>query len=157
MLEDGRIAVLDALPVKRNARAAVRIAVDLAKAGVITRPEALLRIEPRSLIEHLHPQIDPAAPRDVFGSGIAASPGAATGRVVFTADAAEAAAARGEATILVRLETSPEDIRGMHAARGVADHPWRHVEPRRRHRPRHRAPLRRRLRARSASTPRREP
>ena len=107
------------MPVRRNARAAVRIAVDLANAGAITRNEALLRIEPRSLIEHLHPQIDPAAPRDVFATGLAASPGAATGRIVFTAEAAQAAAARGEPTILVRTETSPEDIRGMHAARGV--------------------------------------
>ena len=114
-----RVAVLDALPVRRTGRAAVRIAVDLAHAGAITRAEALLRIEPRSLIEHLHPQIDPGAPRDVFATGLAASPGAATGRIVFTAEAAQAAAAQDEATILVRLETSPEDIRGMHAARGV--------------------------------------
>ncbi len=119
VLESGAAAVLDALPAKRNARAAVRIAVDLAKAGVISRSEALLRIEPRSLIEHLHPQIDPAAPRDVFGTGLAASPGAASGRVVFTAEAAQAGAAQGEPTILVRVETSPEDIRGMHAAHGV--------------------------------------
>ena len=114
-----RSPILDAVHVRRNARAAVRIAVDLANAGAITRNEALLRIEPRSLIEHLHPQIDPAAPRDVFATGLAASPGAATGRIVFTAEAAQAAAAQDEATILVRLETSPEDIRGMHAARGV--------------------------------------
>ena len=118
-VEDGELAVLDAVPVRRTGRAAVRIAVDLVHAGAITRDEALLRIEPRSLIEHLHPQIDPAAPRDVFATGLAASPGAATGRVVFTAEAAQAAAAQDEATILVRTETSPEDIRGMHAARGV--------------------------------------
>ncbi len=117
--EDGRLAVVDAFAVRRNARASVRIAVDLANAGAISREEALLRIEPRSLVEHLHPQIDPTAPRDVFATGLAASPGAATGRVVFTAEAAQAAAAQDEATILVRLETSPEDIRGMHAARGV--------------------------------------
>ena len=97
----------------------MRIAVDLANAGAISRAEALLRIEPRSLIEHLHPQIDPAAPRDVFGTGLAASPGAATGHIVFTAEAAQAAAAQDEPVILVRLETSPEDIRGMHASRGV--------------------------------------
>ena len=113
------LAILDATPVPRGARAAVRIAVDLAHAGAITREQALLRVEPRSLIEHLHPQIDPKAPRDVFGHGLAASPGAATGRIVFDAEAAQAAAARDEATILVRSETSPEDIRGMHAARGV--------------------------------------
>jgi len=116
---DGSPAILDARPVRRTARAAVRIAVDLAKRGAISRRTALLRIEPRSLVEHLHPQIDPAAPRDVFGTGLAASPGAATGRVVFTAEAAQAAAAQDEPAILVRTETSPEDIRGMHAARGV--------------------------------------
>jgi pyruvate,orthophosphate dikinase len=117
--EDGKVAIVDAVAVRRNARAAVRIAVDLAEQGAITREEALLRIDPRSLAEHLHPQIDAATPRDVFATGLAASPGAATGRVVFTAEAAQAAAAQDEATILVRLETSPEDIRGMHAARGV--------------------------------------
>ncbi len=119
VLAGGEVAILDAVPVRRTARAAVRIAVDLANRGAITRTQALLRIEPRSLIEHLHPQIDPAAPRDVFGSGLAASPGAATGRIVFTAEAAQALAAQGEAAILVRTETSPEDIRGMHSARGV--------------------------------------
>ena len=118
-VEGGRVAVLDAIPVRRTGRAAVRVAVDLARSGAIAREEALLRIEPRSLVEHLHPQIDPAAPRDVFATGLGASPGAATGRVVFTAEAAQAAAAQDEATILVRPETSPEDIRGMHPAHGV--------------------------------------
>jgi pyruvate,orthophosphate dikinase len=118
-LSDGRLAILDAVPVRRNARGSVRIAVDLADMGAITRAEALLRVDPRNLIEHLHPQIDPAAPRDVFATGLGASPGAATGRIVLTAEAAQAAAAQGEATILVRVETTPEDIRGMHAARGV--------------------------------------
>ena len=118
-IENGRVAVVDAVPASRNGRAAVRIAVDLANAGAISRAEAVLRIEPRSLVEHLHPQIDPAAPRDVFGTGLAASPGAATGHIVFTAEAAQAAAAQDEPVILVRLETSPEDIRGMHASRGV--------------------------------------
>ena len=119
VVEDGRLVVVDAVAVRRSARAAVRIAVDLAEAGAITREEALLRVDPTSLIEHLHPQIDPTAPRDVFTTGLAASPGAARGRIVFTAEAAQAAAAQDEAAILVRLETSPEDIRGMHAARGV--------------------------------------
>ncbi len=118
-LHDGCASVIDALPVRRTARAAVQIAVDLARRGSITRETALLRIEPRSLIEHLHPQIDPSAARDVFGAGLAASPGAATGRIVFTAEAAQTAAAQDEAAILVRVETSPEDIRGMHSARGV--------------------------------------
>ena len=115
----GGLAILDAAPARRNARASVRIVVDLANAGAIARNEALLRIDPRNLIEHLHPQIDPAAPRDVFATGLAASPGAATGRMVLTAEAAQTAAAQGEATILVRVETTPEDIRGMHAAHGV--------------------------------------
>ncbi|MFO1106913.1 MAG: putative PEP-binding protein [Amaricoccus sp.] len=119
VLENGAVAVIDALPAKRNARASVRIAVDLAKRGAITRSEALLRVDPRNLIEHLHPQIDPASARDVCGRGLAASPGAATGRLVFTAEAAQLAAAQGEATILARIETGPEDIRGMHAAAGV--------------------------------------
>ena len=118
-LRGERIAILDAQPVQRSARAAVRIAVDLVKAGAITRAQALLRIEPRSLVEHLHPQIDPAASRDVFATGLGASPGAATGRIVFTAEAAQALAAHDEAAILVRIETSAEDIRGMHSARGV--------------------------------------
>jgi pyruvate,orthophosphate dikinase len=118
-LQDGRLALLDAVPVRRGARASVRIAVDLANLGAIGRTEAMLRVDPRNLIEHLHPQIDPAAARDVFATGLGASPGAATGRLVFDAEAAQAAAAQGEATILARVETTPEDIRGMHAARGV--------------------------------------
>ncbi len=118
-LGDAGLAILDAAPVKRSARGSVRIAVDLANIGAIGRDEALLRVDPRNLIEHLHPQIDPAAARDIFGSGVGASPGAATGRMVLTSEAAQAAAAQGEATILVRIETTPEDIRGMHAARGV--------------------------------------
>ncbi len=119
VLDGGRLALVDAIPARRNARAAVRVAVDLANRGATTRERALLRVEPISLVEHLHPQIDPAAPRDVFARGLAASPGAATGRMVFTAEAAQAAAAQGEGAILVRPETTPEDIRGMHAARGV--------------------------------------
>jgi pyruvate, orthophosphate dikinase len=118
-LEAGEVSIIDAVPARRNARAAVRIAVDLAERGTISREEALLRIEPRALIAHLHPQIDPGARRDVIATGLAASPGAATGRIVFSAEAALSAAAQDEATILVRAETSAEDIRGMHAARGV--------------------------------------
>ncbi len=118
-LANGVLAILDACPAKRTARAAVRIAVDLAEAGIISHKDALLRIEPRSLIEHLHPQIAADAKRDVFSTGLPASPGAAIGRVVFTPEAAMAFEARGEACILVRFETSPEDIRGMHAAVAV--------------------------------------
>lgn len=115
-LEDGKIHILDGVRVMRNARAAVRIAVSLAEDGIIARQEAVMRIEPRALNELLHRQVDPKAERDVIGTGIGASPGAATGRIVFTAAEAQASAARNEACILVRRETNPEDIRGMHAA-----------------------------------------
>jgi pyruvate,orthophosphate dikinase len=118
-LEDGRLRVLDAIKVQRSSRASVRVAVSLAKDGIISRDEALLRIEPRALSELLHHQVDPRGPRDRFAKGIAASPGAATGRIVFTAADAQASAARGESCILVRRETAPEDIRGMHAAVAV--------------------------------------
>lgn len=118
-IEDGRLAVLDAVKVARGSRAGLRIAVALAEDGVISRDEAVLRVEPRALSELLHPQVDPRGPRDVLVRGIAASPGAATGRIVFTSDAAQASAARGEPCILVRRETAPEDIRGMHSAVAV--------------------------------------
>ncbi len=115
----GALHVLDAVRVQRTNRAAVRIAVELARDGVIPQQEAVRRIEPMALAELLHPQIDPASSRDVIARGIAASPGAATGRIVFSSTAAQASAARGEPCILVRRETAPEDIRGMHAASGV--------------------------------------
>jgi pyruvate,orthophosphate dikinase len=118
-IDDGRLAVLDAVRVARSARAGLRIAVALAEDGILSREEALLRVEPRALAELLHPQVDPRGPRDVIGKGIAASPGAATGRIVFSSSEAQASAARGEPCILVRRETAPEDIRGMHSAAGV--------------------------------------
>jgi pyruvate,orthophosphate dikinase len=118
-IEDGRLAVLDAVKVARSARAGLRIAVALAEDGVIPKEEAVLRVEPRALSELLHHQVDPRGARDVIARGIAASPGAATGRLVFSSDAAQASAARGEACILVRRETAPEDIRGMHSAAAV--------------------------------------
>ncbi|HSF64623.1 MAG TPA: putative PEP-binding protein [Paracoccaceae bacterium] len=118
-IEDGHLSVIDAVKVQRSSRAALRIAVSLADAGIITREEAILRVEPRALSELLHPQVDPRAPRDVFAKGIAASPGGATGRIVFSSQAAQASAARGEPCILCRRETAPEDIRGMHSAVGV--------------------------------------
>ncbi|MFT6774825.1 MAG: pyruvate,orthophosphate dikinase [Paracoccaceae bacterium] len=118
-IEQGRLFILAAQPMRRSARAAVRIAVDLAKSGAITNADALLRVEPRVLTELLHPTLDPAAPRIVLARGLAASPGAASGPIVFSPEAAAAAAARGAPAILVRIETSPEDIRGMHAAAGV--------------------------------------
>ncbi|MFD2738492.1 pyruvate, phosphate dikinase [Sulfitobacter aestuarii] len=119
VIEDGNLYILDGVRVVRSSRAAVRIAVALAQDGIISRAEALMRVQPRTLTELLHRQVDVGARRDVIGRGIAASPGAATGRIVFSAAEAQAGAARGEACILVRQETSPEDIRGMHAARAV--------------------------------------
>ncbi|SIO33019.1 pyruvate, orthophosphate dikinase [Rhodovulum sp. ES.010] len=118
-IEAGKLWVLDTPRVPRSARAAVRIAVMLADEGIIPREEALRRIEPRAVSELLHSQVDPAGPRQAVAHGIAASPGAATGRLVFGSAAAQASAARGEPCILVRRETTPEDIRGMHAAVGV--------------------------------------
>ena len=118
-IEDGRLSVLDAIKVARSARAGLKIAVALCDDGIISQEEAVLRVEPRSLTELLHPQVDTRAARDVFAKGIAASPGAAVGRVVFSSQAAQASAARGEPCILVRRETAPEDIRGMHSAVGV--------------------------------------
>ncbi|HLY55750.1 MAG TPA: pyruvate, phosphate dikinase, partial [Stellaceae bacterium] len=104
---------------KRTAPAALKIAVDMCRAGLIDRREAVRRIEPASLDQLLHPMLDPKAEKTVLAKGLPASPGAASGKVVFTAEEAEARAARGDAVILVRIETSPEDIHGMHAARGI--------------------------------------
>ncbi len=118
-LEDGQLFILDGVRVQRSNRAAVRIAVALAEDRIIPHEEALLRVEPRALSELLHRQVDPSAPRDRLGEGVAASPGAASGRIVFSATAAQASAARDEPCILVRRETTPEDVRGMHAAVGV--------------------------------------
>lgn len=118
-IENGVLAITDAVRIARSSRAAVRIAVDLADDEVISRQEALMRVDPKALSELLHRQVAPNAKREVVGTGIAASPGAATGRIVFTATEAQAVAARGESAILARRETGPEDIRGMHAAVGV--------------------------------------
>ncbi len=118
-IEDGHLSVLDAIKVARSARAGLRVAVSLAEDGIITQNEAVLRVEPRSLSEMLHPQVDPRGARDVFAKGIAASPGAAVGKIVFTSAAAQASASRGEPCVLVRRETAPEDIRGMHSAAAV--------------------------------------
>lgn len=118
-IEDGKLSVLDAVKVQRSARAGLKIAVAMARDGLISPADAVLRVEPRALTELLHPQVDPRGPRDVFARGIAASPGAATGKIVFSSQAAQASAARGEPCILVRRETAPEDIRGMHSASAV--------------------------------------
>ncbi|MCH8124461.1 pyruvate, phosphate dikinase [candidate division KSB1 bacterium] len=104
---------------KRTAEAAVRIAVEMVDEGLITRDEAVLRINPNQLEHLLHPQFDPEAKKNVVAKGLPASPGAATGRVVFHADEAEVWVERGEKVILVRIETSPEDIGGMHVANGI--------------------------------------
>ena len=118
-VEKGRLYMLQTRNGKRTAKAALKVAVDLANEGLITKEEAVMRIEPGSLDQLLHPTIDPASPRDIITSGLPASPGAATGKVVFDADEAEKMAAAGEAVILVREETSPEDIHGMHAAKAI--------------------------------------
>lgn len=118
-IENSSLRVLDAVRVQRSSRASVQIAVALAVDNVIPREEAVMRIEPTTLSELLHRQIDPSSPRDRIVSGIAASPGAASGRIVLTANEAQASAARSEPCVLVRRETTPEDIRGMHAAAAV--------------------------------------
>ena len=104
---------------KRTTHAALKIAVDLVKEGMIDSKEAVARIEPESLDQLLHPRLDPKAKRQVIGHGLPASPGAASGIVVFSADEAEKRANEGESVILTRIETSPEDIHGMHAAKGI--------------------------------------
>ncbi len=118
-LMDGKLFILDAVRAPRSARAEVAIAVALAQDGVIPRDEALTRIPPFTLNGLLHRQIKAGADRDVLTSGIAAAPGAASGRIVFSSETAQAMAAQGEPCILVRRDTSPEDIRGMHAAHAI--------------------------------------
>ncbi|GJM20440.1 MAG: pyruvate, phosphate dikinase [Planctomycetota bacterium] len=118
-VENGELYMLQTRAGKRTGAAAVRIAVDMVKEGLLDEREALWRIQPSALDQLLHPTFDPSAPRNVAARGLPASPGAATGRVVFSAAAAEEHAARNEAVILVRNETSPEDIGGMHASRGI--------------------------------------
>lgn len=104
---------------KRTAKAALKIAVDMVEEGLITQEEALLRVDPQSLDQLLHPTLDPKAEKDVLTKGLPASPGAASGKIVFTSEAAETQAGNGESVILCRQETSPEDISGMHAAAGI--------------------------------------
>ncbi len=118
-VQRGKLWMLQTRTGKRTAQAALKIAVSLVEEGVIDREEAIRRVEPGSLDQLLHPMLDPSAKPTVLARGLPASPGAASGKVVFSADEAESFAARGEAVILVRMETSPEDIHGMHAARGV--------------------------------------
>ena len=118
-VERGKLWMLQTRSGKRTAKAALKIAVDMADEGLITEEESVLRVDPAALDQLLHPTLDPDAPRDVIARGLPASPGAASGIAVFDADTAERRAELGDSVILVRVETSPEDIHGMHAARGV--------------------------------------
>ena len=118
-VERGKLWMLQTRSGKRTAKAALKVAVDMANEGLITREEAVLRVDPAALDQLLHPTLDPAAPREVIAKGLPASPGAACGKAVFDADTAEKWAEGGEKVILVRVETSPEDIHGMHAAQGI--------------------------------------
>ncbi|EIM26085.1 pyruvate, phosphate dikinase [Microvirga lotononidis] len=118
-VETGKLWMLQTRNGKRTAKAALRIAVELASEGLITQEEAITRVEPAALDQLLHPTIDPKAERKILASGLPASPGAASGEIVFNSDDAEAAKKAGHKVILVRVETSPEDIHGMHAAEGI--------------------------------------
>ena len=118
-VEQGKLWMLQTRNGKRTAKAALRIAVDLASEGLITKKDAITRIDPASLDQLLHPTIDPVAKRDVIATGLPASPGAAAGEIVFSSDEAAKLQADGRKVILVRVETSPEDIHGMHAAEGI--------------------------------------
>jgi pyruvate,orthophosphate dikinase len=118
-IQDGKLYMLQCRVGKRTAAAAVKIAVDMVKERLIDQKLAVLRVEPGQLDQLLHPRVDPAAKMQKIAKGLPASPGAAVGKVVFTAAEAEGEAAKGERVILVRTETSPEDIGGMHAAQGI--------------------------------------
>jgi pyruvate, orthophosphate dikinase len=118
-IERNKLWMLQTRNGKRTAKAALKIAVDLVNEGLITKQEAVGRIEPAALDQLLHPTIDPKAERKIVATGLPASPGAAAGEIVFDSDDAEAAKAAGRKVILVRVETSPEDIHGMHAAEGI--------------------------------------
>ncbi|MBN8996653.1 MAG: pyruvate, phosphate dikinase [Rhizobiales bacterium] len=118
-IERGKLWMLQTRSGKRTGRAALKIAVDMADEGLITQADAVERIDPLSLDQLLHPTIDPGATRDLVATGLPASPGAASGAIVFTSEEAETAKAANTKVILVRAETSPEDIHGMHAAEGI--------------------------------------
>jgi len=118
-VQRGKLYMLQTRNGKRTAAASLRVAVEMAREGLIDHREAVLRVNPASLDQLLHPTLDPKAARTLISKGLPASPGAASGAVVFSADEAESRAAKGETVILVRVETSPEDIHGMHAAQGI--------------------------------------
>ncbi len=118
-VQRGRLWMLQTRSGKRTAAAALKIAVEMAHEGLIDERQAVGRMDPEALDQLLHPTLDPKAPRNVLTRGLPASPGAASGLIVFDADEAERAASEGKDVILVRIETSPEDIHGMHAAKGI--------------------------------------
>jgi pyruvate,orthophosphate dikinase len=118
-VERGKLWMLQTRSGKRTAKAALKMAVDMVDEGLIDQREAVRRVDPMALDQLLHPTLDPDAPRNVLTTGLPASPGAAAGKIVLDADTAEQWAGRGEKVILVRVETSPEDIHGMHAAQGI--------------------------------------
>jgi len=118
-VEDNRLYILQTRSGKRTAKAALRIAVDMVGEGLITEAEAVKRVDASAMDQLLHPTLDPKAARDIIARGLPASPGAASGIVVLDSDSAEIRARAGDSVILVRTETSPEDIHGMHAARGI--------------------------------------
>jgi pyruvate,orthophosphate dikinase len=118
-VQSNKLYMLQTRNGKRTAAASLKIAVDMAREGLIDHTEAVKRVNPAALDQLLHPTLDPKAPRKLLAKGLPASPGAASGIVVFSADEAEARAQKGESVILVRIETSPEDIHGMHAAKGI--------------------------------------
>jgi len=118
-IQKGKLWMLQTRSGKRTVKAALKCAVDMCGEGLITREEAVARIDPASLDRLLHPTLDPDAPRDILGRGLPASPGAASGKIVFSAAAAEAGVGNGDRVVLARTETSPEDIGGMHVAEGI--------------------------------------
>ena len=118
-VQQNKLYMLQTRSGKRSAAASLRIAVEMANEGLIDRNTAVMRVNPAALDQLLHPTLDPKAAKTQFAKGLPASPGAASGAVVFSADEAEFRAQKGESVILVRIETSPEDIHGMHAARGI--------------------------------------
>lgn len=118
-IEDNDLYILEAVSPKRSDRAELVVAVDLAKAGVISMEDALMRVDPKSIEQLLHPSLDPEAPKTVLARGLPASPGAASGEIVFNSEEAEERRALGKNVILVKVETSPEDVYGIHAAQGI--------------------------------------
>ncbi len=118
-VQKGNLFLLQTRTGKRTAKAALKIAIDMVTEGVITKEEALLRVDPASLDQLLHPTLDPSAAKDIITKGLPASPGAASGQIVFSSDDAETLASRGIDVMLCRQETSPDDIHGMHAAQGI--------------------------------------